>query len=508
MAVNEPKTTTRKLKTGTNNQVVKVTGPELRKFLVHFRRPIKSGYDGSYGFDWLRDEYVYDMTDILEENLDTKRLYKGAVDDLIKEYTRLKASDASNLEEVDEIVTENKETYIPAWLAIFPISNPINADGVNLHLQIDQEVGDDTAELNADGTILTFETSSGVAVSPEQIALENVIKQGRTHSVLNSSTTTFSSKTVNYYKDESITINIKATEFYSEAKYVKVVATNGNKKRYVGLLMLYPNSDVKKAEIQTINFCTTAGQTPVPTPENYKVFLQAYSFNQALIKTQVNSEKHINIADLHNFYETKSKTHTISDIEINKKNAIKKFLADYKPEDTVHGSQSKALLEDIMALCQLFNLTDRSVGDETFKKMGVSKNHKTTFVIFTNYMVKEEDGFVYGRADGKVIGSEEYPSVLYGDTIALFNKGNEDLYSLVHEVGHSFSLPHSFDEIFSDKHYFYRGYTDNLMDYDKKWGPKQTKENVNNPYCPNMWALFKWQWDILRSDRSINSSDT
>lgn len=45
------------------------------------------------------------------------------------------------------------------------------------------------------------------------------------------------------------------------------------------------------------------------------------------------------------------------------------------------------------------------------------------------------------------------------------------------------------------------------MDYDKKWGPEQKEEDVNNPYCPNMWALFKWQWDILRSDRSMNSSD-
>ncbi|MGM8909230.1 hypothetical protein ACS8FB_03810 [Psychrobacter sp. 1U1] len=455
MAVNEPKTTTRKLKTGTNNQVVKVTGPELRKFLVHFRRPIKSGYDGSYGFDWLRDEYVYDIENVFEKGDVKKRLYRGNINSLIKEYTRLKSSDANNLEEVDEIVTENKETYIPAWLSVFPTSNPINRDGVSLHLQIDQEIGDDITDLTIDGTVLKFETSFGVVVTPTQIDLGDVIsKKSLSPRILTATDSSLKTKTVYYYKDEAVTINIKATDVYNKAGYVKVVAIKGNKKRHVGLLMLYPNSDIKKAEIQTINFCTTAGQNPVPTPENYKEFLEARSFNQALIKTQVNNEKHINIADLHNLYKIKSKAHTISDIEVIKNNAIKNFLADYKPEDMVYGSQSKALLEDIMALCQLFNLTDRSVGDEKFQKLSVSKKPKTTFIIFTDYIVKEEDGIVYGRADGKVIGSEEYPSVFYGDTIALFNKGNEDLYSLVHEVGHSFSLPHSFDEIFSDKHFF------------------------------------------------------
>ncbi|NUG81951.1 hypothetical protein HUN33_18205, partial [Acinetobacter bereziniae] len=29
----------------------------LKKFLVHFRRP--QDYSGNYGFDWLRDDYIY-----------------------------------------------------------------------------------------------------------------------------------------------------------------------------------------------------------------------------------------------------------------------------------------------------------------------------------------------------------------------------------------------------------------------------------------------------------------
>ena len=32
-------------------------GNSLPKFLVHFRRP--DDYRGEFGFDWIRDEYIY-----------------------------------------------------------------------------------------------------------------------------------------------------------------------------------------------------------------------------------------------------------------------------------------------------------------------------------------------------------------------------------------------------------------------------------------------------------------
>lgn len=43
----------------------------LRKFTVHFRRPYNIGratnrYNGEFGFDWLRDEYIYPIQKIDE----------------------------------------------------------------------------------------------------------------------------------------------------------------------------------------------------------------------------------------------------------------------------------------------------------------------------------------------------------------------------------------------------------------------------------------------------------
>ncbi|MGP9600988.1 hypothetical protein ACT3R9_15125, partial [Psychrobacter sp. AOP42-A1-21] len=274
--------------------IQKITRP--KRFLVHFRRPLGPGYDGSYGFDWLRDDYVYDRQQVLEEGNIPKRLYNGSkIGNLFKEYTRLKRSDAADLPEVREIKPLNQETYIPAWLAIFPTSNPINANGVDLHLQIDQESADGTEPppLEDDGTMLTFETSTGIVVSPPKISLGKLITQKREDRELVSSVAGLSSKTVYYYKDESVKINIKATESYSEAGYVKVIATRKGKTRNVGLLMMYPNSVVPKAEVQIVEFGVVPYNKSDPftynveLPRNYKQAIETVSFNQALINAEV-----------------------------------------------------------------------------------------------------------------------------------------------------------------------------------------------------------------------------
>ena len=64
--------------------------------------------------------------------------------------------------------------------------NPINANGVDLYLQVDQESVDNTKPdaLIDDGTVLSFETSTGIVVSPAQIPLGKLITQKREDRVL------------------------------------------------------------------------------------------------------------------------------------------------------------------------------------------------------------------------------------------------------------------------------------------------------------------------------------
>lgn len=136
-------------------------------------------------------------------------------------------------------------------------------------------------------------------------------------------------------------------------------------------------------------------------------------------------------------------------------------------------------------------------------------------MIFTDYAVSDgsfdTEGIATARdelLDASCLDEQCY-SMAWGNAVVLFDAGNTDLITLFHELGHSFSLPHTFEEEYSTEHNFYQGYTDNLMDYTYKSNPDNIiTANIDNPYNMDMWALFKWQWDILRQDRSLDYSGT
>ena len=79
-------------------------------------------------------------------------------------------------------------------------------------------------------------------------------------------------------------------------------------------------------------------------------------------------------------------------------------------------------------------------------------------------------------------------------------------HSLPHELGHSFSLPHTFQGKtgatgINPYHSFHRGYTENYMDYSS------TESGVINRYhsgkTQGPFTFYKWQWDIMRRDKSM-----
>ncbi|MBE0443483.1 hypothetical protein EI164_15795 [Psychrobacter sp. FME13] len=152
-----------------------------------------------------------------------------------------------------------------------------------------------------------------------------------------------------------------------------------------------------------------------------------------------------------------------------------------------------------------------------------SNDNKKTFAIFTDYQVGKGVSAIGGAADARNTSQEEKDickingdscSMLWGNAVVYYRTG-KNLHALVHELGHSFGLAHTFQresdvgDYVSPAYSFYRGYTDNLMDYNDKANPSRTpRAEISNPFEGNMRALFKWQWDILRSDRSMNYFDT
>ena len=350
-------------------------------------------------------------------------------------------------------------------------------------------------------------------MTPSQISLGKLIKKDRKERVLNSTVTGLLSKTVQYYKDESIKINIKATQSYSAAGYVKVIAKRNGETRNVGLLMMYPNSSIPKADIRVIELCTVSGQNSIPTPANYKHLIEKKSFNQALIKSKISQNGMLNIAEISNDYSHKAKTSTLSKIEHIKKEAIDKFIKTYKPQSTISDAFTSIFLEDIIKLFETLRADDTLDWERDNIGWIDSDKHKTSFVIFTDYAVSDgsfdTEGIATAREellDPSCLDEQCY-SMVWGNAVVLFDAGNTNLITFFHELGHSFSLPHTFEKEYSTKHNFYQGYTDNLMDYDYRLNPNNViNASTDNPYNINMWASFKWQWDTLRQDKSLDYS--
>ena len=83
----------------------------------------------------------------------------------------------------------------------------------------------------------------------------------------------------------------------------------------------------------------------------------------------------------------------------------------------------------------------------------------------------------------------------------IFNSGLNSERTTIHECGHLLSLPHIFQEGGLSEHVFYQGYTDNYMDYDRK--KVNAPDSSDNDFKGKMYSFFKWQWEIMRRDRSL-----
>ncbi|UYZ71179.1 PAAR domain-containing protein [Moraxella bovis] len=86
-----------------------VNDDKLPKFTVHFRRP--DDCQGGYGFDWLRDEYIYPLVEV---NSKKQRLFQGLdIKNLIGEYRKFKTQSIKELDNIDN------PNYTPTWLTLF-----------------------------------------------------------------------------------------------------------------------------------------------------------------------------------------------------------------------------------------------------------------------------------------------------------------------------------------------------------------------------------------------------
>ncbi len=438
----------------------------LKKFLVNVRRP--DDYKGEYGFDWLRDEHIYPIETIGYDN--ARSPFSGPLnqqlavcenpEDLKKEY---KTKDVVNP------ITPYGEDYYPAWLSIFPDTtfNGLNEALLNIEIEaIEPLVGD--------ATKIIFESpNDSLIVIPSQISLSELLAEKQTKDL---GTTT---KEL-YVTEKVITIKCEGNPLEAHEE-IKIYAELDGEKEEVGKLMVYNNNAIATANVIAVNVIID-GMSAILNP-NYKTTIKYESTVQPLIQTEVFDDD----------FDIDSLPDTDPD--------VKKFKDDFVTENLDIGPQFNSVngfLNNLVRLYDKYGHYKPVTGIEEF-------GHNKTFLFYTNVTgILEREGLPPIQWRGLASADlTDISNVEWGNACIIFGGGLSEIHNVPHEIGHSLSLPHSFEEEFNTPFLFYRGFTDNYMDYPTQFEPDLNKEPLDNRFRGNMHSFFKWQWDIMRGDKSL-----
>ncbi|WP_103866989.1 DUF4280 domain-containing protein [Aquimarina sp. I32.4] len=435
----------------------------LKKFLVNVRRP--EDYKGEYGFDWLRDEYIYPIETIDHNNTNDLDNVPLPVcknpDDLKNEY---------KTKDVVSPISPYGIDYYPAWLSIFPDTEEGYVNQVQLNIEIEE-----IEPLQSDETEIIFECDNeNLIVTPEKIPLNDLL--------LDKQTKNWENTTKDYYLAEKV-ITVKCEGgVLEDHQEIKIFAELKGEKEEVGKLMVYKNSTIPSFEIVVVDVSIAGNPTSYNTSFYYP--LLKLSFTQAMIKPVV--------------------VDTISfDISLLPLTApvVRDFTEMYINTPTLSNADSNALLkfeDDLLYLFSLYNEVLNPINSNASKKTYI---FRTPFKPLHPHTGEELRGMAYADHPDK-----EIPG--WGNSIVLFPFGLLDDSNMIHELGHSLSLPHTFEEKYVSPFTFYQGFTDNHMDYFNQYDPNPNSVGLPNPNINNMYSFFKWQWDIMREDRSLIYENT
>ncbi|AXT50282.1 DUF4280 domain-containing protein [Aquimarina sp. BL5] len=443
----------------------------LKKFLVNVRRP--DDYKGEYGFDWLRDEYIYPIETIGYDN--TGSPFSGPlnqqlplcknVDDLKNEY---KTKDVVNP------ITPYGVEYYPAWLSIFPDVSYNGVNQVELNIEIEE-----IEPLVGDATEIIFESANdSLIVTPSQISLSELLGEKQTKD-LGVTTKEF------YVTEKMITVKCEGNALENHEE-IKIYAELDGEKEEVGKLMVYNNSAIANANVIAVNVIIDGN--PAILNSNYKTAIKYESTVQPLIHTEV----------IDDGFDIDSLPDTDPDVKKFKDDFITKNL-DIGPQfDSVNG-----FLNDLVRLYDKYGHYKPVTGIEEF-------GHNKTFLFYTNVTgILERQDLPPIQWRGLASADQtDISNVKWGNACIIFGGGLSEIHNVPHEIGHSFSLPHSFEEEFNTPFFFYRGFTDNYMDYPTQFEPDLNKEPLDNRFRGNMHSFFKWQWDVIREDKSLAYDNT
>lgn len=491
----------------------------LRKFTVHFRRPYKYGekprlngtsyilkYNGEFGFDWLRDEYIYPIVPINKVKkpvLIIQQTYGMEKIDLKQNYTK-------GVRKISPFGTE----YIPAHLAIFAtnpgsnkdsnISTEINKNGALLSIEVHQINSDADFPLSDDGTNLIFEASdpaikiSTVNGNEKQKKLQIPLKDFLSKQ-LSKDLGVLNGVRKYYVKEDHIRVTCEGAT--TNGAYIQVKAKrNKDTEEIVGILHIAPNNKIPKARICLIN--VIVDNLPVKQPVGLDYRLKYQAFNQALVRAEIVKKQDFNVVELYKKYKA-ADLKLFLDKYYNINESKESPRRDKRGYSIVATKFSEDFKKDVCQLYEKYHGIKKINSDET----------KETYVFFSNIIFFDPPNFMLlGSAVHSLENSTDNEKK-WGNAVVLLHAGSMQLEIVVHEILHSFGITHIFDKDLKNNRYyhFHKGFTDNFMDYQntEKDGPSKFAEEPANTKVKkvtpnNQVSLFRYQWDLLKKDRSID----
>lgn len=418
---------------GTNGEAPPIsTNVVLKKFLVHFRRP--STYNGEFGFDWMRDEYIYPITSV-------NGTYKELSLDIPKLKTEYKTTDVTNP------VSPYGKDYYCSFLNLL----------LNQEATLDIEV-EELEALSSDATEITFETSNtDLVITPTSIPLSTLIAGGKQSKNLGGT------NTKDYYLATN-QVKVKCNKALTKNEQIKVFAklkdaTIGiEDKKEVGKMMVMKNSDQAKYTINVYLIKAFISDNP--------------TFGEAVIDAEF--AKIGGLAGLEKYLNENSLNQGLIQVKLIDKdsggNVLKMPLSTNTLETANLGRSPNPSL----------------VPDSKYSKIKDIISNRSTFEVHSGKSVdlfNIQFGLLYGNIVRQkcillylcplktpTAGGSSYNNPLNNQHCIIFKSNLGHLPSYAHEIAHTLGLEHTFKE----------GQTvqQKITDAQNKLAENQRKQNI------------------------------